>query len=152
MSASVVVRPIEARDVETAARLIAADAFRPDDERPEDVAAYWRAVETTRERGGDVLVGERDGEIVGVVQVMVFPHFQHAGASCCELESFFVRADVRSRGVGAALLRAAEALARAAGCYRIQLTSREYRVDAHRFYRREGFEQTSLGFKKALGA
>jgi GNAT superfamily N-acetyltransferase len=63
-----------------------------------------------------------------------------------------VRGDLRSRGIGAQMLRAAEDLARAAGCYRIQLTSRSYRLDAHRFYLREGFEQTSLGFKKALEA
>ena len=89
---------------------------------------------------------------IGVVELMILPHFQHAGGWCAELESFFVRPDRRSQGVGAALLAAAEERAVRAGCYRIQLTSRNVRTDAHRFYRRHGFDQGSQGFKKPLGA
>ena len=59
-----------------------------------------------------------------------------------------VRDDMRSRGVGAQLLHAAEDLARERGCYRVQLTSRNVRDDAHRFYRANGYEQMSQGFKK----
>ena len=43
---------------------------------------------------------------------------------------------------------AAEDLARERGCYRIQLTSRNVREDAHRFYLANGYGQTSQGFKK----
>ena len=32
----------------------------------------------------------------------------------------------------------------------MQLTSRNVRVDAHRFYERQGYEATSQGFKKLL--
>jgi GNAT superfamily N-acetyltransferase len=55
---------------------------------------------------------------------------------------------MRSRGIGASLLAAAEDLARDRGCYRIQLTSRNVREDAHRFYVTNGYGQTSQGFKK----
>jgi GNAT superfamily N-acetyltransferase len=95
-------------------------------------------------------VAERAGEVVGVCQVMVFPRFQHTGAWCCELESVHVRDDQRGRGVGAAALAASEDLAREQGCYRIQLTSRNVRVDAQRFYRANGYEPVSQGFKKPL--
>ena len=61
-----------------------------------------------------------------------------------------VREDQRGRGVGAMLLSAAEAIARERGCYRMQLTSRYMREEAHRFYRRLSYEATSLGFKKTL--
>ena len=44
---------------------------------------------------------------------------------------------------------AAESLARKNDCYRLQLTSRNVRLDAHRFYVANGFEQTSHGFKKS---
>jgi GNAT superfamily N-acetyltransferase len=55
---------------------------------------------------------------------------------------------MRSRGIGAQILHAAEELARQRDCYRIQLTSRNVREDAHRFYLTNGYRQTSQGFKK----
>jgi GNAT superfamily N-acetyltransferase len=83
-------------------------------------------------------------------QIIVFRHFQHTGGRCAEVESVYVRADQRGRGVGAALLAHAEAFAADRGCYRVQLTSRNERLDAHRFYRAQGYELTSQGFKKLL--
>jgi GNAT superfamily N-acetyltransferase len=142
------VRPMAYDDVATAVELLRGGSLMPEFEdvtRPDD---YWSAVEATREQRGDVLVAELDGEVVGVCQVIVFQHFQHAGGWCCEIESVHVRSDLRSRGIGAALLSAAEDLARLRGCYRIQLTSRNVREDAHRFYRANGYDQTSQGFKK----
>ena len=41
-----------------------------------------------------------------------------------------------------------EELARERDCYRIQLTSRNVREDAHRFYLANGYGQTSQGLKK----
>jgi GNAT superfamily N-acetyltransferase len=145
------VRPMVEGDVATAARLVSAGTLSPGAEDPELVGAYWDAVAETRRRLGEVFVAEVDGEVVGVTQVMVFPHFQHTGGWCCEVESVHVREDQRGRGVGSALLGAAEALARERGCYRIQLTSRNVRTDAHRFYWANGYDQMSQGFKKLLG-
>lgn len=130
--------------------MVQGGSLTPELEHGGDVYAYWDAVEETRRRRGDVLVAEADGEVVGVCQVMIFPHFQHTGGWCCELESVHVRSDRRGNGIGAKLLAAAEALARERGCYRVQLTSRNVREDAHRFYRVNGFESTSQGFKKTL--
>ncbi len=147
---SATVRGVERDEVSAAARIVQAGSFHPEDERPDDADAYWAAVEETRERGGDVLVALEGGEVVGVAQVVVFAHFQRAGGRCAEVESVHVRADRRSRGIGAALLAAAEGLARDRGCYRIQLTSNVTRFDAHRFYERQGYEPTHRGFKKYL--
>lgn len=122
----------------------------PEGEHERDIDAYWRAVEETRRRRGEVLVAEVDGEVVGLCQVMIFPHFQHTGGWCCELESAHVRSDRRGQGIGAMLLERAEALAREQGCYRIQLTSRVVREDAHRFYEANGYVASHRGFKKML--
>lgn len=145
------VRPMERADVGAAVAIVMAGTLAVGAEDPAREDDYWAAVLETRRRRGDVLVAEVDGEVVGVTQVMVFPHFQHTGGWCAELESVHVREDHRGRGIGAALLGAAETLARERGCYRIQLTSRNVRVDAHRFYVANGFEQNSQGFKKLLG-
>ncbi|HEY1761311.1 MAG TPA: GNAT family N-acetyltransferase [Acidimicrobiales bacterium] len=144
------VRPIEFNDVVAASLVIQGGSLTPDDEHELDVDAYWRAVEETRQRRGDVLVADAGGDVIGIVQVVVFPHFQHTGGWCCELESVHVRSDWRSRGVGAELLAAAEVIARREGCYRIQLTSRNVRTDAHRFYESNDYVSMSQGFKKLL--
>jgi GNAT superfamily N-acetyltransferase len=146
----VVIRPIEHRDVSAASLVIQGGSLTPEAEDEHRIEDYWRAIEETRRRRGDVLVADQDGEVVGVCQVMVFPHLQHTGGWCCELESVHVRDDLRGQGVGRRLLAAAEDIARREGCYRVQLTSRNVRLDAHRFYLANGFELTSQGFKKSL--
>ena len=145
------VRPIARAEVADAVAIVIGGSLTPEFEDSTRLDQYWDAVLDTRARRGDVLVAIEDDEVVGVCQVMVLRHFQHTGGWCCELESVHVRADRRSRGVGAAMLREAERLARSANCYRMQLTSRNVRVDAHRFYLANGYEATSQGFKKRLG-
>jgi GNAT superfamily N-acetyltransferase len=135
-------------DVVAAVELLRGGSLMPEFEDVTNVDDYWAAVEETRRQRGDVLVADIDGEVVGVCQVIIFRHFQHAGGWCCEIESVHVRSDMRSRGIGASMLLAAEDLARDRGCYRIQLTSRNVREDAHRFYVANGYGQTSQGFKK----
>jgi GNAT superfamily N-acetyltransferase len=147
---ALLIRPIEHDDVSAAALVLQGGSLTSDVEDETNVEAYWRAVESTRANDGDVLVADLDGEVVGVCQVIVFAHFQHTGARCGELESVHVRSDLRSQGIGTALIKAAEEFAKQQGCYRVQLTSRNVRLDAHRFYLTNGFEQTSQGFKKSI--
>jgi ribosomal protein S18 acetylase RimI-like enzyme len=56
----------------------------------------------------------------------------------------------RGHGAGRALLEGLEEVARVEGCDRIDLTSRYEREGAAAFYRRMGFEDTSLRFVKNL--
>jgi GNAT superfamily N-acetyltransferase len=57
----------------------------------------------------------------------------------------------RSRGVGVALLAELDARAATLGCTAIELDSGHQRADAHRFYRREGFEDVSRHFRRQVG-
>jgi GNAT superfamily N-acetyltransferase len=143
-----VVRPMTFDDVPAAIELLREGSLLPQFEDATRLDDYWSAVAETRRQRGDILVAEVESEVVGICQVIIFQHFQHAGGWCCEIESVHVRSDVRSRGIGARLLLAAETLAKQRGCYRIQLTSRNVREDAHRFYLANGYGQTSQGFKK----
>jgi GNAT superfamily N-acetyltransferase len=142
------VRPIDYGDVAAAIELLKGGSLMPEFEDGTRIDDYWSAVEESRRQRGDVLVAESDADVVGVCQVIIFQHFQHSGGWCCEIESVHVRSDMRGRGIGAQMLRAAEELARERGCYRIQLTSRNVREDAHRFYLANGYDHTSQGFKK----
>ena len=100
--------------------------------------------------GNDVLVAELDGRVVGMCQLLVLRHLQHGGGRCAELESVHVAPDLRGAGIGGVLVETAVGRARAAGCYRVQLTSNAARVDAHRFYARHGFTPSHVGFKRSL--
>ncbi len=61
-----------------------------------------------------------------------------------------VHTDFRSKGIGEQLLSAAIDAAQRAGCYRVQLTSNVRRVDAHRFYERQRFVPSHIGFKRPI--
>jgi GNAT superfamily N-acetyltransferase len=58
--------------------------------------------------------------------------------------------EYRSRGVGSFLLAALTERAEASGCRILDLDSGVQRLDAHRFYRREGLDTESLHFARRL--
>ena len=97
-----------------------------------------------------MLVAEVGGTVVGMSQLLIFRHLQERGGLCAEIESVHVDEQVRSSGIGGALLEATVARAAAAGCYRVQLTSNKSREAAHRFYDRHGFAASHEGFKRYL--
>jgi GNAT superfamily N-acetyltransferase len=58
--------------------------------------------------------------------------------------------EARSRGYGAALLAWLAELGRAEGVAQLHLDSGKQRLDAHRFYEREGLEASGLHFQRPL--
>jgi GNAT superfamily N-acetyltransferase len=137
-------------DVAALVELLAGGTIRGAED-PTDLEPYRRALaEIVAGTGNDVLVAEIDGAVVGMCQLTLIRHVQERGGLCAEIESMHVAAARRGRGVGRVLLDAAVDRARAAGCYRVQLTSNTVRTDAHRFYVRAGFEPSHVGFKRYL--
>jgi GNAT superfamily N-acetyltransferase len=57
----------------------------------------------------------------------------------------------RGKGYGAALLAFLNEHAKSLGCRYLELDSGSQRLDAHRFYRREGLEEVALHFSKPTG-
>jgi GNAT superfamily N-acetyltransferase len=92
-----------------------------------------------------------DGErALGVAAVHVMPVLER-DAPTARITAMVVDEAARRGGVGRALLERLEEVARAEGCGRIYVTSRYEREGAVAFYRRMGFEDTSLRFVKDLG-
>lgn len=87
---------------------------------------------------GAAYLAEADGEALGVIAVYVCPFFEHDGASA-RITALVVSEAARGRGVGSRLVEAAEAFAAAQGCSRLEVTSNDRRVTAHRFYERCGY-------------
>jgi GNAT superfamily N-acetyltransferase len=146
-----VVRSAVPTDVRRLVALLEHGALDDGKEDPSDLSLYSAALTEIQKSGrNDVLVAEVNGEVVGMCQLVMFRHFQRRGGLCGELESMHIHPDYRNRGIGGQLLKAAVDAARKAGCYRVQLTSNSERLDAHRFYEREGFTPSHLGFKRVL--
>jgi GNAT superfamily N-acetyltransferase len=97
-----------------------------------------------------LIVVESAGEIVGTLQISVLPGLPRFGMKRAILENVHIRGDQRGNGLGTTMVQWAIERCREAGCGIIQLTSNKVRLDAHRFYRKLGFEQSHEGFKLML--
>lgn len=97
--------------------------------------------------GTSLHVAELDGAVVGTYQLTFVPGLSTRGAIRAILEGVQVRGDMRSRGIGEAMVRRALEQAREGGAAGLQLTSNLKRTDAHRFYERLGFSKSHAGFK-----
>lgn len=99
--------------------------------------------------GFAVLVAELDGAVVGCLSTS---HMRvlHRPAPVGRISMMVVDEALRGRGIGAALVRAAEALLAGQGCYVVEVTSHVRRTEAHRFYERLGYERTSVRLARML--
>ena len=124
--------------------------LHPNDPSPSAQTALdvWRAIEA--QAGRTVLVAESSGTVVGTVDCALLPNLTRGARPFMLIENVVVTAGHRRAGVGAALLRAAVALAREAGCYKIQLLSRTERRAAHAFYESRGFQAIAQGYRLYL--
>lgn len=91
------------------------------------------------------LVCEQDGAVGGVLTLRFEGQLHHAGR-IAEVLEFAVDAAWRSRGIGRAMFARACALARENGCAQLELATNRLRTDAHRFYRREGMQNSHYKF------
>lgn len=98
----------------------------------------------------NLYVAELGGEVVGTFQLLFTRTLTGRGSLTMVLEAVQTRPDMRSRGIGKAMVDYAVEEARRRDCRVVRLTSNDTRTDAHRFYERHGFEKTHAGFKLAL--
>lgn len=87
----------------------------------------------------------------GVAGLALYRIFSTSRGRIVFLDDLVTRPEVRSHGVGAALLEEVEVRGRRAGCERIELDSGTANKDAHRFYERHGMSTMALHFGKDLG-
>ena len=97
---------------------------------------------------GETLVAE-DGAVLGVGSVTRLA-LLHRAEPAALLSALVVRPDQRGQGVGRLLVEAAERHAAGWGCRTLELTSRDDRLAAHRFYRGLGFESASRKFVRQV--
>ncbi|WP_211370307.1 GNAT family N-acetyltransferase [Nonomuraea turkmeniaca] len=99
----------------------------------------------------ELIVAERDGKVVGTMQLTYLAGLSRLGAERCLIEAVRVAASTRGQGLGREMIQWAIDRARARGCAMVQLTSDKSRKDAHRFYDSLGFAASHEGYKLKLG-
>lgn len=138
-------------DVAEIVALLADDPLGAQRESPAEPAPYLAAFERIdADPHQHLLVAEREGRVVGTLQLTILHGLSRRGASRALIEAVRISSAERGAGLGGELIRRAIAEARRQGCTVVQLTSDATRKDAHRFYERLGFQPTHVGFKLPL--
>ena len=146
-----VIRDAGATDVPDIVAMLADDMLGRDREAAIVDPAYLAAFAAIEaDPNNRLLVAVQGSEVVGCFQLTFIPGLGRGGAWRLQIESVRVAATQRGRGTGSAMMRWAIEQARARGCALVQLTTDKRRGDAHRFYRRLGFEASHEGMKLAL--
>lgn len=96
-----------------------------------------------------VQVAEVDGRVAGLVATHLAPRLA-VDRLDCEIVAIVVASPRRGEGIGGALLDAAEAEARSRGARRLELSSGDWRPEAHGFYLSRGFVTEARSFTKLL--
>lgn len=88
-------------------------------------------------------------EVVGMIGLHLQFHLHHVNW-VGEIQELVVMPQVRGLGVGSRLLAWAGEKARIAGAELTELSTGKGRLDAHRFYQREGYQPTHVRFTKPV--
>ena len=95
------------------------------------------------------LLAEKDANILGVLNLR-FEKQLHHSECIAEIMEFVVVPAYRSLGIGKQMIERATQIAEANGCTQIEVACNRLRTDAHRFYQREGMNNSHYKFSKRL--
>ncbi|TWD81786.1 ribosomal protein S18 acetylase RimI-like enzyme [Kribbella amoyensis] len=147
----VVIRTATRADLPGIVAMIADDQLGAARESLDDLTPYERAfAEIDADPNNLLVVADRNGELVGTLQLTIIPGLSRQGSSRGLIEAVRVSAAARGTGLGTTLIRWAIEESRSRGCSLVQLTSDKTRTEAHRFYERLGFVSSHEGFKLKL--
>jgi ribosomal protein S18 acetylase RimI-like enzyme len=96
-----------------------------------------------------MLVYELDTEVAGFIAFDFIPQLTTRG-DYARISCFAVDENIRSKGIGNALEEHFTKLATERKCDRIEVHCHSRRVDAHRFYERQGYTESPKYFIKML--
>ncbi|WP_409235016.1 GNAT family N-acetyltransferase [Streptomyces sp. PA5.6] len=145
------IRPATAADLPAIVGMLADDPLGATRESPDDLTPYVAAFERLNDDPNQhLVVAEREGRVVGTLQLTIVPGLSRKGATRSIIEGVRVHADERGSGLGTRFIEWAVDESRRQNCQLVQLTSDVTRTDAHRFYERLGFQASHVGFKLPL--
>lgn len=95
------------------------------------------------------LVYEKEGLVIGVLHLRLEQQLHHC-ERIAEIMELVIAKEHRRKGYGKELLHAGIAFAKQQGCAQLELSSNKKRIDAHRFYLREGLNSSHFKFSLRL--
>jgi GNAT superfamily N-acetyltransferase len=139
------IRQIAPTDAEEVSLLITQLGYQ----RTLEQVLQWIAAIDTRQQVA--FVATLEGVVVGWIEIAVVYHLQSAPYAL--IGGLVVKDGIRGKGVGRSLCERAETWAWSVGVDTVRVTSRSSRIQAHRFYLRDGYriDKTSLVFEKKAG-
>ncbi|PTA69871.1 GNAT family N-acetyltransferase [Deinococcus arcticus] len=93
-----------------------------------------------------VLVGQRRGELMGTVTLVVVPNLTQGGRPYALIENVITREDARGQGVASALMAYATEQARAQSAYKVMLITGRQAPEVHRLYARSGLRTDATAY------
>ena len=142
-TATIVIRRARFIDVDVLAELVTQLGY-PTDANEMIVRLRTLLTESDNHLGA---VAELGGKVVGVIAAALSYHIEHAGAYG-RITALSVDGRQRRQGIGAALLAYAESWLFRRGATVCIVNSHLRRLDAHRFYEREGYRNTGYRLEK----
>jgi GNAT superfamily N-acetyltransferase len=117
---------------------------------PEEIRLRLEALRSDPRHAVYVAAAAAGGRLLGWVHVFLYRGVESDVRA--EIGGLVVDATHRGRGAGRLLMEEAERWARGSGCRRVTLRSNVIREEAHRFYRKLGYElhKTQHAFRKEL--
>ncbi len=140
-------------DLAELVRMLADDFLGQQRERYEEPLpeSYVRAFEEIEaDPNNELIVAEKNGEVIGMLQLTYTPSISFQGGKRATVESVRVDERYRGQGIGREMMLWTIERARGAGCISMQLTTNSERDDAQRFYRNLGFTSSHIGMKLKL--
>lgn len=138
-------------DLPAIVAMLADDELGATRESPDDLSPYKAALDLiTADPLLMQVICERNGVVLGTMQVSITPGLSRKGMSRANIEGVRVSVTTRGGGIGKQMIEWAIEYARERDCGLVELTTDKSRADAHRFYDRLGFEQSHYGYKLKL--
>ena len=97
----------------------------------------------------ELLVYEEDERVIALISIHFIPQLALKG-DFARISYFAVESTIRSKGIGREIEEYCTDIAKKRNCDRIEVHCNSRRIDAHRFYKRQGFTESPKYFVKML--
>ena len=137
--ATITLRLAEPSDAEAIATMFTDEGYPAG---PSDIVVRLERFATSHAR---VIVAEHDGDLLGFIAIHALPRFEHDDW-IVRILALVVDAGARERGVGRALMAAAERVGREIGAAFIELTAGHHRPEARHLYESLGYDASVTAY------